>query len=638
MGERPGQQTPADSPPSLQGGFAEILNTLPDAVVSIDENQRIIFFNRGAEHIFGYASADVIGRPIEILIPDHKHHVHHKHVHEFITTHAPPRYKHARGGIYGVRANGETFPAEASISTITIDGRLVVTAVLRDIGNLMAAEAKLRIQAVAMEQAGEAILITDRDGVIQYVNKAFSIMTGYSEQDAVGKKAALVRISEQDPHAYDELWQTILSGKVWSGSFTDKRKDGTSLASMLSIAPIINDDGFTTHYVGIQTDLSEQQRLERELIQAQKMEVVGTLVSGIAHDFNNILSAILANVYLTKKSSDSSEALLKRMDSVEKLGYRGAEMIRQLLTFSRTDLMEATALSIAPAIREAVGLARTGVPESIGFETDICSGDLYVHANQTQLQQMVMNLVTNACHALADRPAPKITVSLQQTDYDGSETPLHGKACVCLSFSDNGCGIPPDIIEKIFDPFFTTKGVGDGTGLGLSMVYGSVKAHGGHIEVSSGEKGTTFNIFLPLTDVSAADDETIAPATLQGRGRCILLVDDEQDLLAINKELLESMGFRVLTAVNGEDAIAVFHAHCDAIDLVMTDIVMPLMSGIEAAEVMRNIRGDIPILFVTGYDESFAMGRAQVPEHSLLMRKPFSMDRMAQVIGELLHP
>jgi len=508
-GDERSKGRPAGTMKALDGGFSDILNTIPDAVVSITEDQKIVFFNRGAERLFGYQSEDVLGRSIDMLIPSHLHQAHQKHVDAFIHAKQPPRYKHARGGIVGVKKSGDTFPAEASISTVEVNGETVVTAVVRDISTHMEAEVRLRTQSVAIEQAGEAILITDREGTIEYVNRAFTEITGYSAEEAIGKTPSILKSMAQDPAFYEQLWATISAGQVWSGKLIDRRKDGTFYPCKLSVSPIIGDDGHISHYVSIQTDITEQQKLEEQLLQAQRMESIGTLVGGIAHDFNNMLTGILGHAYLAKQAMDNGDEIHERMSDIERLGLQGADMIRQLLTFARKEIVEAEIIEITSLVNDTVILARIGMPDGVTLHGDICSGELYVPANVVQLQQIIMNLITNAYHAVEHVIDPEITISLDSMRCESEHMLPSGKPCVKLSVRDNGYGIAADHVDKIFEPFFTTKEVSSGTGLGLSMVYGSVTSHGGHVEVQSSGRGqgATFNVYLPLSEKNALNDE-----------------------------------------------------------------------------------------------------------------------------------
>ncbi len=626
------------STPLLRSGFVDILNTIPDAVVSINEDQKIVFFNVGAEQVFGYTHEEVLGQPLEMLIPSHFHHAHKEHVDSFVQAAEPPRYKHARGGVFGLAKDGTVFQAEASISTVDIEGEKVTTAVVRDVSAQVKAEEQLHIRSVAIEQAAEAVLITNRDGVIEYVNRAFTETTGYSAGEAIGESPSLLKSSAQDPAFYRELWQTISAGEVWSGKLIDRRKDGTFYPSQISISPIKNESGQITHYVSIQTDMSEKESLEEQLFQAQKMESIGTLVGGIAHDFNNILTGILGNAYLVHKSADNWQAVIERIETIEALGFRGSDMIKQLLTFARKDTVDTTSLDMSRLVKDAVLLAGTGIPKSVSLACNIDENNLYVNGNATQLQQVVMNLVTNAYHAVMHTEQPKINVTLERVVCDISQPNLSGKQCVKLVVEDNGCGIRSDHSDKVFEPFFTTKEVGTGTGLGLAMVYGSVVGHGGCVKVESdGEgEGARFTVYLPLVEMEHSGLKEASQPELGGRGRTILLVDDSDDVLATNKALLESCDFNVVTATNGMEAIEAFKSSPDRIELLLTDMVMPEMSGMDAAREIRALDGQIPVLFITGYDESFAMGRATLPDRSILITKPFNMERLSEAIHQLI--
>jgi len=507
-----------------------------------------------------------------------------------------------------------------------------------DITERKLAEESLRKLSQVVEQAGEGILITDREGVIEYVNPAFTRLTGYTAEEAIGRTPGLLKSGHQDAALYKEMWATINSGKIWNGKVIDRTKDGRFCPLMLTISPIKNEAGEITNYAGIQQDLSEYEKLEEQFYQAQKMEAIGTLVGGIAHDFNNMLAGITGNLYLAKKRVQENPDVIHKLANVEELSFRAADMIHQLLTYARKDKISMKQLPLTPFVKEAMKFLRTSVPENIQIYQDICSEMLQINGDGTQLHQVLMNLVNNGCDALegVDQPFMRIRLEPFQTDalfiekHDYFEPGLYAH----ISVEDNGCGIAVSQMEYLFEPFFTTKDLGKGTGLGLAMVFGAVKTHHGFVEVDSVVgQGATFHVYLPILDVNyEADSPDQVEKVVEGRGETILLVDDEKHILETGTEVLVSLGYHVLTASDGEQAVELFEAHAEEIDLCVLDVVMPVMSGDEAARLMRQTRPDIKIIFASGYDRK----RQTDMENETLMNKPFSIVAMSQLIRQQL--
>jgi len=496
----------------------------------------------------------------------------------------------------------------------------------------------------AVQQAGEAVLMTDRNGVIEYVNPAFTSITGYAPEEVIGQTPAILKSSAQDPSFYKNLWDTITRGEVWHGTLIDRKKDGSFYPAMMSIAPITNDSGEISHYVSLQQDMTEYRKMEEQFLQSQKMEAIGTLVGGIAHDFNNMLAAIQGNVYLSRLHLKQQPEVADRLRNIELLGMRAAEMVQQLLTFARKDRMKMQQFSLNAFVSEAHKLAKTGIPENIELVYDICEEELMIDGDVTRLQQVLMNLGNNArdAVALADQPriACRLSLFVVTKAFKKAYPDNKNKELALLTVSDNGSGIKPEYLQKIFEPFFTTKGVGEGTGLGLAMVYGAVQSHGGIIEVESEcGKGTVFRIYLPLTKKGAHPAALQQEAAaIQGRGEVILLVDDEESMRDTTGEVLESLGYRVLSAGDGEQALQIFTAHRHEIRLVMTDIVMPKMGGLDLARCIRELDHDMPIIFATGYDKEQVVSAGKLLHHSIIFNKPFSFARLSQSIRNMIEP
>jgi PAS domain S-box-containing protein len=400
-------------------------------------------------------------------------------------------------------------------------------------------------------------------------------------------------------------------------------------------------DGKPLRSVGTVQDITRMHEVEEQLRQAQKMEAVGTLVGGIAHDFNNKLAAITGNLYLAQRTIEGNDEALERLKAVEQLSFEAASMVQQLLTFARKGKVEQAPLTLVTFIKEAAKLYRVAVPESIHFTVDYGKDPLPVMGDITQLQQVFLNLLTNARDALEGVPEASIDVALLHYDPDAAFRAEHPEsegvgAYACLRVADNGCGIAPEHLEHIFDPFFTTKEQGKGTGLGLAMLYGVVQAHQGVVEVESRKgMGTTFSIYLPLhpeaLEVQAGDEVQEIP---HGHGELILVANDDVHVMAVFREVLESFDYKVMVAHDGKEAVELYRQHADEIALVVLDIVMPHMKGPDAARQIHAIRSDAKIIYATGYDSQGNLkGTAR---DAPVLEKPYRMHEVGRLIHEVL--
>ncbi len=507
----------------------------------------------------------------------------------------------------------------------------------QEISKLRVVQNQLRTLSQAVEQAGESIIITDREGIIKYVNPTFTKITGYTLDDAKGKTARILTSKLQDEHFRDDMVETLSGGNIFQGKTLDRKKDGSSYSILLTVSPIKNELDEIINYVGIQQDLSEYQKLEDQFLQAQKMEAVGTLVGGIAHDFNNMLAGITGNLYLAKKYAFAEPDLLTRLDVIDKISFRAAAMIQQLLAFARKDQVVLKPLVLTSFMNDTKDFFRSSLPENIAFHLNVCADPLQISGDRTQLHQMLMNLINNARDALADADAPSITVKLDRFHCDEKfierYPDLRAGEYAHLSVVDNGSGIPEHVIHHLFEPFFTTKEQGKGTGLGLAMVFGAVKTHQGAIDVESNMgQGTSFHIYLPLLSTAEIESAVTSQDVVKGHGECILIVEDQQAILDMGKEVLASLGYKVLTARNGQQAIDMYKAHADEIKLIMMDVVMPVMSGSQAARQIRQINPQVKIIFSTGYDKDTQSNLV----NETVITKPFKISSLSQVIRRQL--
>jgi len=381
--------------------------------------------------------------------------------------------------------------------------------------------------------------------------------------------------------------------------------------------------------------------LEQQFLQAQKMEAMGILVGGIAHDFNNTLGAIQGNLFLAKRKLDEKDELISKLENVEELSTRAADMVQQLLTFARKDVVSIRPLSLTSFMKEEFKLSTSIIPKNISYNSVLCDADLIIRADATQLQQALINLLNNARDAVCNAVNPKITCKLEpiniNADFRQRHPEFKGERVAHLSVEDNGHGISEDALEKIFLPFFTTKGVGKGTGLGLAMVYGSVQTHGGTIEVESKQnRGTTFHIYLPLSKDDEINIESQDQSISPGKGETILLVDDDVDILEATGEAIRDLGYKVLLAEDGEVAVEVFKNNFKDVSLVISDLVMPNMGGAEAVKKMRLLNSKIPVIFATGYDKNQAIASFKGLDGYTMTAKPFAIEALSHTIRKLI--
>ncbi len=498
-------------------------------------------------------------------------------------------------------------------------------------------ESSLRKLSEAIEQGGESVVITDKQGIIEYVNPAFTQITGYSSDEVVGKNPRLLNSGNQAPEYYEKLWKTISSGKVWYSPVVDRRKDGSDFPALMTISPIIDAKGEITHYVAIQQDMSSHEILENKFRQAQKMEALGTLVGGIAHDFNNMLAGMTGNLYLAKRKTNDLD-VIKKLSAVENLSFRASEMIQQLLIFARKGHVQMKSFGLTTFIKEVVKLCETAVPENILFKKELCSENLLIHGDATQLQQVLINLVNNARDALTGVAEPVITLKLENIEVDESFIKRHPDMKVSqfarMTVQDNGIGIDAKDLEHIFEPFFTTKEAGQGTGLGLAMSYGSIQNHGGIIEIESSlNQGATFQVYLPLLqEAHIITPELPFEDTVKGYGETILLVDDNVDMRTSSKEVLESLNYKVLEAGDGLEAVDMFASHQADISLIVMDVVMPRLGGVEAVKRISAVKPDVKVIYCTGYDRGEMVKNASLLDGESMISKPYKIPAFSRAV------
>ncbi len=510
---------------------------------------------------------------------------------------------------------------------------------LLDVTERTKAENELIRLATAFEQVAECIVITDTNANIQYVNPVVERITGFSRKELLNQNCRIFNSQKHDKSFFTDMWKTILSGDIWNGHIFNQKKDGTVYEDEVTISPIRNTRGSITNYVAVKRDVTNEVKMEKQLRQAQKMEAIGTLAGGIAHDFNNILAAILGYTELSQRDLQEDSKLYKHLQQVLQAGYRAKDLIKQILAFSRQGQQEVKPLQISLIIKEVLKLLRASLPTTIEIRQNIRSHKSLVFADPTQIHQLIMNLCTNAAHAMR-HSGGILEVSMSEIEITPRDANhYHGLSAgpfIKLSVTDSGHGMAPEISERIFEPYFTTKKPGEGTGMGLSVVHGIVKSHNGDISVYSEiGKGTTFNIFLPRIE-EASEEKEEQDSILPHGSENILFVDDEVTLVEIGQEMLEQLGYNVIAKSNSTEALELFEQHPYDFDLIITDQTMPSLTGAELAKKILEIRPEIPIVLCTGFSEVISEEKAKkIGIHEFIM-KPIFMKEIAFVIRKLL--
>lgn len=534
-----------------------------------------------------------------------------------------------------VAKGGETLWVEVKATRIEWQNRPAALCFFTDVSNRVQAEQDRMLLATAVEQAVEAIVVTDPQGRVQYVNSAFERLTGFTRGEVLGRSPQILYGGETHRDAYDQMWAALEQERTWSGRFQNQRKDGTVYEEDLMVSPVFDEHRQLTNYVILKRDVTAQVNLERALRNAQRMESMGTLASGIAHDFNNSLALILGRCELGISTLPKEHPAVLQFESIYRAGQRAAGVVKQILVFCRQAEQEKKPLIIALIVKEAVELLRSALPKNIEIQTDIDKTGGRVLSDPAQIHQVVMNLCTNAFHAMGERGGI-LAISLKDVEIDrhvyGDAGELHPGPYMLLTVSDTGSGMDHATVQRIFDPFFTTKQPDEGTGLGLATVHGIVNGCGGAIQVQTARgAGTTFNVYFPRSAEKEVVDRPMPQDLLAGTER-ILVVDDDADFVEMYHSLLSQHGYQVTTFTRGADALECFRNNAAMFDVVITDHIMPGMSGLELAKRLLEIRPDIPILLSTGLGRQDS--RASVAEAGIRERlfKPTPLPQLIAAI------
>ena len=527
------------------------------------------------------------------------------------------------------------------VSNVYISGdRKVIQCNIRDITERKRAEAEHVRLVTAIEQSAEAVLMTNTEGEIQYVNPAFTRITGYSRDEVLGHNPRILKSGKQDPAFYQQLWATILKGEIWHGELINRRKDGSLYSEQMSIAPVRSAGGEVTYFIATKQDVTEHKKLEQQLIQAQKMEAVGRLAGGVAHDFNNLLTIINGYAQLLIEPISPQDPRRGHLKEILMAGERAASLTRQLLAFSRRQVLEPRVLNLNSVLADVAKMLRRLIGEDVELVATLKPDLGRVKVDPGQIEQVIMNLAVNARDAMPQGGKLFVETSNVEIDanYARSHSPMMPGKYVMVAVSDTGCGMDLETQAHAFEPFFTTKEKGHGTGLGLATVYGIVKQSGGFIWVYSVPgRGSTFKIYLPVVEEALPTAEPAeVPAELAKGSETVLVVEDEGGVRSLVCEALASHGYKVLEAAGAASALEISEKYTEPIHLLLTDVVMPQTGGKELAKGFSTLHPETKVLYMSGYTDDAIVRHGILERGTSFLQKPFQPRALLLKIREVL--
>jgi PAS domain S-box-containing protein len=504
---------------------------------------------------------------------------------------------------------------------------------------LQQSEAGLRLKSAALEASINGIVIADLEGTILWGNSALSDLTGYGLDELVGQNLRMLRSGHHDEAFYTQIWEGLRAGRSWQVEVVNQRKDGTLYTEEMTITPVVDEQGQVTHITATKRDLTGIKRIEAELRHAHKMEAVGRLAGGLAHDFNNMLNIILLSAEVSLLDEALPENHRKHLLEIQQAGQRSSDLTRQLLTFSRNQPISPQKLDLNQLVAEHQKMMHRLVGEDINLTFTPGSELWSVLMDPSQVSQVLANLVINARDALSHGGTIAIETSNVKIEDASDFSPDHPAPgdYVLLTVSDTGCGMDATTLDHAFEPFFTTKAEGKGTGLGLATVFGIVKQNHGAIYAHSHVGvGTAMKVYLPRFSGAGVDSPPPVEASAPKGSETLLLVEDEMAVLNVVRAALENQGYQVLAAPTPMDACLLAEQHEGPIHLLLTDVVMPTMNGVEVQEQILTWRPAIKTLFMSGYAGDMVSSRGLKEEGSHFLQKPFSILELAKKVREAL--
>jgi two-component system cell cycle sensor histidine kinase/response regulator CckA len=606
--------------------YSDVANSSPNYLISFDCFDRYIAANKTTCDSLGLPEHQIIGRTFEeVGIP-------------------PEVAREWRAHMAAVRATGKSETRETVISfrqrsprilrrTVSPiygeDGELIGVSVLSiDITDQKLSEENNHKLLRAIEEMDEVMFTTDATGVITYVNPAFERIYGFTRDEAIGKTPRIIRSEETPAAVYEHFWRELFEGRTVRTEFANRTKQGQLVRIIATVSPIHGDDGRLTGFTAVQRDVTaerkaeEQQRqIEHQMATAAKMQALGTLAGGIAHDFNNILSIVLTHATVAELSKGNAKRTLAAIDTIKRAVNRGAGLSRQILTFARNTEVRFETLDVNRSVREIGSMMREMFPRNIQIELDLDPDVPAIRADADQFHQVLLNLALNARDAMSDGGTLRLTTGVAQ----GHQA--------YIAVTDTGHGMTPDVASRIFEPFFTTKEIGKGTGLGLAVVYGIMKAHNARIDVvSEPGRGASFRLYFPAVTATTAEEGPRESQDMENGDESLLLIEDELEIAeALSFGLIEC-GYRVTTANNAEEAAEKLTTL--PYDVIITDLGIPGLSSRELVKLIRSTAPDVPVIPITGYVDFELHNDILAEGTQPILEKPFTIDQLLRRIRQ----
>jgi two-component system, cell cycle sensor histidine kinase and response regulator CckA len=635
----PGSMSPEAALRASEERFRAILQSHPSAVVLVDSGGLISYANDRTAELLGYSTDELHGMPVERLVPDASRP---GHVADREGYMADPHTRQMGAGrdLSIRRKDGRSVPVEIGLSSFESQGERYFIAVVADITTRKAAEAALRSTTgnlrALIAASPLATIVLDLNGAVQLWNPASERMFGWKSKQVLGK--VLPHVPESELIEAREIIRRVTSGEdVVAMEVVRRRKDGRPVQAELFAAPQRDSDGRVVGIVLQLADITGRRQLEEALLQTQKMESIGRLAGGIAHDFNNTLTAISGFAQLLVQDLPPGSLEHDNAESISRAAGQAAALTQQLLAFSRRQVLQPRVLDPDETIRVMEPMLRRLIGEDVELRISLRGHHGRVRADPAQLQQVVMNLAVNARDAMPR--GGRMAIETGRTSFDAAYATEHFAVSpgnyLMIAVSDNGIGMDKATRAHIFEPFFTTKELGKGTGLGLATTYGIVRQSGGHIWLySEPGQGTTFKVYLPLVEEAISEPDAI-PVDVAGGRETLLLVEDDDSVRQLARVILERKGYRVLPVSDPTDALKLVAGSSERIDLLVSDVVMPFLSGPELARRVRQLRPEIRALLLSGYTEELADAEGHLAGADAFLSKPFTAEDLARKVGEI---
>lgn len=605
----------------------------PHPMYVVDEaTRRILAVNDAAQEHYGYSRDEFLSMAMQDLRPAHEQ----ARLARLLAE--PPIARYTDVWQHKKR-DGSLIDMEVHATKLTFEGRDATLVLALDITERLRHIARIREQAELLDQATDAIVVRDLEQRVTYWNKSAEQLYGWTAAEAIGRPIRELHL--QHMREFETATQTLLDQGVWSGEVVQRHRNGEKLFVHARWTLVRNEDGSPRTIFSINTDVTEHKKLEQQFMRAQRLESLGMLAGGIAHDLNNVLSPILLSLGILRMKARTPREQ-KLLDTLEESAQRGADMVRQVLSFARGVEGERAPVDMVTLLGELHRIMRETFERNLRVVRQVDDDLWHVMGDHTQIHQVLLNLCVNARDAMPD--GGTLTLQAQNARLDAAKVDMYPDTragdYVCVTVKDSGHGIPPEVLDRIFEPFFTTKEQGKGTGLGLATVQAVIKSHGGLVTVNSDEgKGTEFHVYLPAhTGKTANTSEEAVVDLSRGDGEWVLVVDDEVAVRAITQQTLEAFGYRVLIAEDGTEALALYAQHQAKIAVVLTDLMMPVMDGYATIQALRRINPAVKIIAASGMAANGMPIKGSVDGVQAFLSKPYATETLLSTLLEVLQP